>query len=243
MNSVEMASLQQRSRRTRRPSSPGRRSEQDLRVGRAAGDGRAVHIVVRYDLASGPLVKRPLPDRTAPDQALKPTRAFKLVEAVRQECRFAILAFARLRTALNETDQKWVFVCAQAMLQHAGQVACFLVPSLPVPAERGEFRQRELEVEVGNVLLVPALREMLERGNETYEDWVVGLDIPHFLEMTVMPQGALVGSSPDVFHRRIDPDSLRFGFRNWSIDLNCWVRELRRLEGACQTWLRGHTPC
>ena len=53
---------------------------------------------------------------------MNPTRAFKLVETVRQECRFALLAFARLRTALNEMDQEWVFVYAQAMLQHAGQI-------------------------------------------------------------------------------------------------------------------------
>ena len=173
---------------------------------------------------------------------MNPTRAFKLVETVRLECRFALLAFARLRAALNETDQEWVFVSAHATVHHAGQVARFLVPSRPISAARGEFLRRELGVEAGSALLAPALREVLERGDETYEDWVDGLESPHYLEMNVMPQGALVGSSPDVFHRHIDPDSLRLGFRHWSIDLNRVSLELRRLEGACQTWLRGHTP-
>lgn len=173
---------------------------------------------------------------------MSPTRAFKLVEAVRQECRFALLAFARLRSALNETDQEWIFVSAHAMLQHAGEVARFLVPSRPVSAARGEFLRRDLGVEAGSALLVPALREMLERSDETYEDWVDGLESPHYLEMNVMPQGALAGSTPDVFHRRLDPDSLRLGFRTWSVDLKRTSLELRRLEGACQTWLRGHTP-
>ena len=173
---------------------------------------------------------------------MKPTRAFKLMETVRQECRFALLAFQHLRTALNEADQERIFLFAQSMAQHASQVACFLVPARPASTARGEFLRSELKVETSSPLLVPALRELVERGDERYEEWVDSLETPHYLEMSVMPQGALAGSSPDVFHRRIDPDSLRFGFRNWTLDLNRLAQELRRLEGACQTWLRGHTP-
>lgn len=173
---------------------------------------------------------------------MNPTRAFKLVETVRQECRLALLAFQNLRTALNEADQERIFLFAQAMAQHAGQVACFLSPSRPAAAARGEFLRTELKVEAGSPLLVPALRSMLERGDEHYDDWVDGLETPNYLEMSVMPQGALAGSSPDVFQRRIDPDSLQFGYRNCSLDLKRLSLELRRLEGISQTWLREHTP-
>jgi hypothetical protein len=173
---------------------------------------------------------------------MNPTRAFKLVETVRQECRFALLAFQQLRTVLNEADQERVFLFAHSMAHHAGQVACFLTPARPASAARGEFLRGELKIEPASPLLVPALRELVERGDERYEEWVENLESPHYLEMSVMPQGALAGSSPDVFQRRIDPDSLWFGFRDWTVDLNRLAQELRRLEGACQTWLRGHTP-
>jgi len=172
---------------------------------------------------------------------MNPTHAFKLVETVRQECRLALLASQQLRTALNEADQERVFLFAEAMVHHAAQVGCFLAPSRPASAARGEFLCTELKVDLGSPLLVPSLRATGERSDEHYEDWVGSLESPHYLEMSVMPQGAISGSSPDVFQRRIDPDSLRFGFRQWSFDLNRLGQELRRLEGACQTWLRGHT--
>jgi hypothetical protein len=170
------------------------------------------------------------------------TRAFKLVETVRQECRLALLAYQHLRTALNEADQERIFLLVEALVQHAAQVGCFLVPSRPASAARGEFLRRELKVEPGSALLIPALRGTLGPGDASYEDWVDSLETPHYLELSVMPQGALAGSSPDVFQRRIDPDSLRFGYRHCSLDLNRVGQELRRLEGVCQAWLRAHTP-
>jgi len=173
---------------------------------------------------------------------MNPTSAFKLVETVRQESRFALLAFQNLRVALNEADQERIFLFAQAMGFHAAQVACFLAPLRPASAARGQFLRSELNVESGSPLLVPALRDLLKLGDESYEDWVAGLEKPDYLEMSVMPQGGLTGSSPDVFQRRIDPDSLHFGFRTSSLDLSRLAQELRRLETSCQTWLRGHTP-
>jgi len=173
---------------------------------------------------------------------MNPIRAFKLVETVRQECRLALLASQQLRTALNESDQERVFLFAEALVHHAAQVACFLSPAQPAAAERGAFLRAELNVDASSPLLSPALRPGAERGDESYERWIDSLESPHYLEMTVMPQGALAGSSPDVFQRQIDPDSLRFVFRQRSLDLSRLGQELRRIETACQAWLRHHTP-
>lgn len=173
---------------------------------------------------------------------MNPTRAYKLVETVRQECRFALVAYARLRSALNEADQERIFLYAEAVVHHAGQVARFLAPARPGSMARGEFLRRELGVDPSSPLLAPGLREALERGDEAYEDWVGSLESPHYLELSVMPQGALAGSSPDVFQRRIDPDSLRWDFRGRSVDLNRVVLDIKRIESVGQAWLRGHTP-
>ncbi len=194
----------------------------------------------RFHSAGWKLWKLESPDAIM-SRSMNPTYAYKLVDTVRQECRFALAAFARLRSALNEADQDWIFVCAHAVLLHSGQIARFLLPARAASAERGEFLRRELAVPAASPLLAPALRELLDRSDETYEEWVQNLQSPHYVELSVMPQGALAGSSPDVFQRRIDPDSLRFGFRHWTVDLNRLAQELRRLDNACQAWLRGHT--
>ncbi|GEM_PF-425867 len=205
--------------------------------------GNAIAVMVECGLESGSFEHSPLFRTIEDEQTMNPTSAFKLVETVRQEARFALLAFQNLRVALNEADQERIFLFAHAMAHHAGQVGCFLAPSRASSAARGEFLRAQLKVEGGSPLLMPALRDMLKRAaDEGYEDWVGSLEKLDYLEMSVMPQGALAGSSPDVFQRRIDPDSLQFGYRDDSLDLSRLAQELRRFEGACQYWLRGHSP-
>ena len=173
---------------------------------------------------------------------MTPAHSYRFVEELRQQCRFALVAFQQLRSAVNEFDQERVFVHAHSMVSHAAAVACLFWPARETSIARGEWLRREFPVAGTSPLQVVALRTSTKRPDESFEDWLGTLEKPDYVDMSVMAVGTLSGFKEDVFQRQLDPDALRFGFRNGVVDLHGLGQELRRLEGACQAWMKTHTP-
>ncbi|MBM3883693.1 MAG: hypothetical protein FJ387_28965 [Verrucomicrobia bacterium] len=170
------------------------------------------------------------------------TRAYRLVEEVRLQCRFAQLAYQNLRAAVNTPDTERVFVHAHSVAQHAVNVARLLWPERAASAARGEFLRSELKATDTTPLRGRELLAQAKPSDEQYEDWVATLDNANYVDLNIMPQTALGPGKQDTFQRSLDPDLLQFQFRGETCDLAKLVEEIRRLEGTCQQWLRGHTP-
>jgi hypothetical protein len=168
--------------------------------------------------------------------------AFKLLEEIRQQCRFAQFAFQNVRTSLNALDQEKVFFFVHAFLNHAWQVSRILWPARTESSARGEFLRCELKVPDSSPLFLREMRPHLERPDEWLEQWMESLASPGFVDMNIMPQGTISEFKPDAFQRSLDPETLRLTFRDDPCDLRPVAAELQKIEAASQSWLRTHNP-
>lgn len=167
---------------------------------------------------------------------------YRMVEEVRQQCRFGQSAFESLRLRLNELNQDRVFVEAHAFLGHALMVSRLLWPNRAESAVRGETLRQELKVPADSPLRLAGSRAQLERFDEAYEDWLATLPEAGYVDMNLMPAGTMLGSKEDVFQRNLDPDTLILRLRGAPIDLRKLAEALRALETNTQAWLRTHNP-
>jgi len=167
---------------------------------------------------------------------------YRMVEEVRQQCRFGQITFESLRLRLNELNQDRVFVDVHAFLGHAVMVSRLLWPNRPESAERGESLRAELKVPADSPLRMAGSRAQVERFDEAYEDWLATLPEAGYVDMNLMPAGTMLGSKEDVFQRSLDPDTLILHLRGAPIDLRKVADAIRSLEHSAQTWLRTHNP-
>jgi hypothetical protein len=167
---------------------------------------------------------------------------YRTVEELRQQCRFAQLAFQNLRTSLNEQDPERIFLHVTAFLHHATTISRFLWPARPESKPRGERLRQELNVAADSPLALQGFRPQVERFDEAFEDWLGSLENPNYMDMNLMPTGTMSGFKADTFQRSLDPDTFKLHLRGASCDLRKINDEVRRLEATLQHWLRTHNP-
>jgi hypothetical protein len=167
---------------------------------------------------------------------------YKTVEEIRQQCRFAQLAFVTLRTSLNEQDPERCFLHVHTFLFHATMVSRFLWPARADSRERGEKLREALKVEPDSFVLPADMRRQAEGFDEAYEDWLNALDNPGYMDMNLMPAGTISGFKADTFQRSLDPETFKLILRGAECDLRRVSDELRKIESAIQLWLRTHNP-
>ena len=167
---------------------------------------------------------------------------YRMVEEVRQQCRFGQMTFESLRLRLNELNQDKVFVEVHAFLGHAVMISRLLWPTRPESAARGETLRAELKVPGESPLRMTGSRAQVERFDEAYEDWLATLPEAGYVDMNLMPSGTMLGSKEDVFQRNLDPDTLILRLRDAPIELRKVADAIRSLESGAQAWLRSHHP-
>ncbi|MBI2928870.1 MAG: hypothetical protein HYY24_24670 [Verrucomicrobia bacterium] len=172
---------------------------------------------------------------------MEPKVAFKVVEEIRQQCRFAQFAWQNLRTSLQSVDAEKTFFYVHAALDHALAVARLLWPAREASSARGEWLRKELRVPDDSPLRLREVREALERSDESFEDWLASLENTNYVDMNIMPQMAIGAFKQDTFQRSLDPDTQKLVLWGAACDLRSVANALRELDGAASTWLRAHT--
>lgn len=167
---------------------------------------------------------------------------FKLIEEVRQQCRFGQIAMRQLKTDLWALDAERVFFYVHAFLGHAVALSRLFWPERPSSEERGALLRQELKVADDAPLQMRALRAELEHYDEHLEDWIGSLTHRNFHPMNVMPQGTLGGAMQDTFHRNLDPDTLRLEYRGVTCELRRVADQMHKIETDSDYWLRHHNP-
>ena len=167
---------------------------------------------------------------------------FKTLDEIRQQCRFAQLAFQNVQASLNEQDPERVFLHVHAFLNHATTISRFLSPARPESKQRGDRLLQELKIATDSPLLLQGVRRQVERFDEAFEDWLSSLDEPNYVEMNLMPTGTMSGFKADTFQRSLDPDTHKLHLRGVECDLRKVADEIRKLDTTIQQWLRTHNP-
>ncbi len=167
---------------------------------------------------------------------------YRMVEEVRQQCRFAQARYQLLRARLHEPDHEKVFLEVHAFLAHAVMVSRMLWPARVSSATRGEALRAALRTPADSPLRMGGSREQIDQFDEAYEDWLLRLPESGYVDMNLMPTGTMLGSREDVFQRSLDPDTLMFHLRGAPMDLRRLHDALRTVEDATQQWLRTHHP-
>ncbi|RME96675.1 MAG: hypothetical protein D6766_00015 [Verrucomicrobia bacterium] len=173
---------------------------------------------------------------------MEPKILFKFVEEVRRESRLARMAHSELRAAVAALDPNRAAVFVTAVLTHTIAVSRLLWPERPESAERGATLRRELQITEPSPLQLAGFRKHLARPDETYEDWLQRLPQPNYLEFNLMPAALMAGAQNDTFQGHLDPDTLEYTFRGDKAALAPVDGALRKLESACDYWLRTHNP-
>jgi hypothetical protein len=167
---------------------------------------------------------------------------YRMVEELRQQCRFALLGFQSIRSTLNTNDPERVFLQVHAFLGHAVSVSRLLWPNRAESGARGERLRQELKAPADSLLRLTGFREQVDRFDEAYEDWLLGLEDRSYMDMNLMPVGTVQGFKADSFQRSLDTETLRLFLRGTPCDLRKVNDEIRGLEAAAQQWLRTHNP-
>jgi hypothetical protein len=167
---------------------------------------------------------------------------FKYMEELRQQSRFALLAFQNLKGSLNAIDSERIFLFVYAFLNHALAVSRLLWPIRAESQDRGRQLREQLKVEDSSPLALREISQQLEKVDERYEDWLTGLENRNYVDMNVMPATAIGEFKQDAFQRSLDPDTFRLQLRGAVCDLRLVADSLRKLESNLQYWLRSHHP-
>jgi len=167
---------------------------------------------------------------------------FKVMEELRQQCRFALFAFQNVKTSLNGLDPEKVFFYVDAFLTHAVVISRLLWPEREASRGRGDQVRGALEIQEGSALRMQGFRTQLEQTDEKFEDWLTAMEQPNYVEMNLMPMAAISDFKPDAFHRNLDPDTFRLHWRGSVCELKPLVAEIRHAESQVQTWLKTHNP-
>lgn len=165
---------------------------------------------------------------------------YRMIEELRQQCRFAQTAFQSLRLRLNELDHERVFLETHAFLGHVTLMSRLLWPVRVSSSERGEILRKELQVPEDSPLRMSGGRSQVETFDEAFEDWLAELPGADYVDMNLMPIGTMAGSKTDVFQRSLDPDTMQLELRGVRIPLRKVSDAIRALDWSIQQWLRTH---
>lgn len=167
---------------------------------------------------------------------------FKLMEETRLHGRFGLMAYQQLRASLRGMDPEKTFFFVHALLSNAAVVSRLLWPARVESQARGAELRKQLQVADHSPLRLDTLRPAVERPDESWEDWLAGLERKNYLDLNVMPVGTTSGYQQDAFQRSLDPDTLTLSLRGVTCPLPPLAEELRKLEAAVSAWLKGHNP-
>jgi hypothetical protein len=167
---------------------------------------------------------------------------YRMIEELRQQCRFAQTTFQSLRLRLNELDHERVFLETHAYLGQVTMISRMLWPVRESSQARGETLRKELEVADDSPLRMTGARAQVETFDEAFEDWLTALSVPDYVDMNLMPAGTMAGSKTDVFQRSLDPDTMQFQLRGVPISLRRVHDAVRALDWSIQQWLRTRKP-
>ena len=162
----------------------------------------------------------------------------KIVEEMRQRCRFAKLAWQGLRTVLNRMDNEGAFFYVHGLLDHAGAVGRTLSASEGEARETASRMVELLGIKEANPLLSRELKFFAEADETQFERWLSGLDHYRYLGMNVMPRGATADFIQDTFLRSLDPEVYEFSWYDRSIDLQELMKALQQVESKAEAWLK-----
>lgn len=165
-------------------------------------------------------------------------RLAKIVEEVRQQCRFGKIAWQSLRTSLNGMDLEKTFFFVHALLERAHQTAQFLWPAGPDDAKDGDALRKALKISEDSALKTCDLAAFAESGAAQFRLWLDGLDHFHFIGMNIMPRVSTSEYRQDVFLRSLDPEVFQFSWRDRIIDLRKIAAGLRAIESAADLWVK-----
>lgn len=165
-------------------------------------------------------------------------RLAKIVEEVRQQCRFGKIAWQSLRAGLNGMDLEKTFFYIHALLDRAHQTAQFLWPAGTDDAKDGDALRKTLKIPEDSALKTSGLAAFAESGASQFRLWLDGLDHFHFIGMNIMPRGSTSEYRQDVFLRSLDPEVFQFSWRDRVIDLRKIAASLRAIESSADFWLK-----
>ena len=171
---------------------------------------------------------------------MEPERLIKTIEEVRQQCRFARIAWRGLQNNLNGMDSESVFFYVHALLERSREVARMLFPANDGDAEKGKTLRQALKVADKSVLGTTDLAPFLDKTGERLDRWMDSLGHYSYVPMNIMPKGTMVDFRQDAFLRNLDPDTMEFSWLGQTIDLDNLVKALQAVENAIETWLRRH---
>ncbi len=167
---------------------------------------------------------------------------YKFVEEVRRECRLAGIAGVELRSALAALDPERSAFFVRALLTHSTSVSRLLWPARDKSADRGKTLRTELTISDTSALRLARLRKALSETDASFEDWLLGLPKPDYIDFNLMPLGTMAGSREDTFQASLDPDTLEFSLRGDQANLAETIDEIKGLARSCDRWLRTHNP-
>ncbi len=163
-------------------------------------------------------------------------RLAKVIEEVRQQCRFGKIAWQGLRANLNGMDSEKTFFYIHALLDRARQTSRLLWPA--DAAEHGADLRQALKINDDSALKAPELAAFAEADAAQFHHWLDGLDHFHFIGMNIMPRGATADFRQDLFLRSLEPEVLQFSWYDRTIDLRKIAGALRAVESAADLWLK-----
>lgn len=167
---------------------------------------------------------------------------FKFLEEISLQCRFASLAYEKLRANVQAWDPERTFLYVHALLNHAGNVSRLLWPVRAESKARGDRLRSELKIADESPLKMGIWRRAVEAPDEDFEDWIGAMETPNYVDFNIMPQGTTQSYRQDVFQRNLDPETFKLVFRGTQCDLREVMGQLRRIESAAQRWLKTHNP-
>ncbi len=167
---------------------------------------------------------------------------YRLVEEVRLQCKQANYAFQNIRGSLSALDSERVFFFVDGFVGHAVQVSRLFWPDRAASKARGERLRSELKVDDQSPLRLHDIREAVQHPDEYFEDWLKPLENRGYVDMNIMPVGAIGDFKPDKFHRSLDPETFHYHLRGIGCPLRSLADELARIEAFTQAWLKTHTP-
>lgn len=167
---------------------------------------------------------------------------YKLVGEVKQQCRFARMAYLEMRNSLPAMEAEKTFFHTHGFLSHAAAVSHLLWPRRKESAERGKGLRADLKVADGSCLRLTGLLEQLEREDEMLEDWAARQENKNYVDMSVMAMGTMAGFKEDNFHRYLDSENFKMRLRGVECDLRQVSDELQKVESAADLWQRTHNP-
>ena len=156
------------------------------------------------------------------------------------QCRFALRAGGLLRASLSARDTELVFLHVQTFLVAAANVSKILWPPAPPPwrrrepewRRRGEILRQLFGVPEDSILAPRTFRDHFEHFDERLESWTMSSPRRNFVDMNIMPPGAIAGVDPHDFHRNLDPSSLILTFGGDTYDI---PKVEAALKGIVQT--------